>query len=453
MAGRPCPGAPGADRTCRVPVGTPGRPACPRSPLWSAGARSSAAPSGGGHSGCQPGGVRCLRRPHLQLLLCLFRGPFALLVGRWAAHGLGQGIALDRDRGLGVHGGDVERRGRARVAEVVGQCRTDLLRGLDGHGVLRRLLVQHPLTDDVEGPRYAGADLSRPQRAAALTRGLGYGGRGDTGPPTGQAGVEDTGEVDDVGLALVELPVERVRWPVALEAGVDDVPDQLDRAGVGHEHGLGVQPTVRDILRVTGSDRVGHLPGQPGGARGRQRALLEHQVERDAVTPFVDHPGDAALVVAVEHAQQVRVRDGGRDPGRLEQAGCTCVVARDGVDRDAARQDRVGGAPETGSRTLREQVVETVAASEDRPGSDRSGGHVTPLTIAVVRADDAGTDSSRSIGGIRCFARAHRRARACGTESVHAAQRPLRRLSGRRRVTSAMTSFTSEIRSIRASPT
>ena len=213
--------------------------------------------------------------------------------------------------------------------------------------------MQHALADRVEGARDAGADLAWAQRTTRLSRGLGYGGAGDARPPAGQRGVEDAGEVDDVGLALVELAVQRVGRAGHLEAGVDDVPDQLDRARVGDQHRLGVQPAVGDALGVPGGDRLGHLAGQPGGPRGRQRALLEHQVERDALAPLVDHPGDAVVVVAVEHPQQVGVGDGRRDPRRLEQAGGTRVVAGYGVDRDAARQDRVGGAPEAGARRSR----------------------------------------------------------------------------------------------------
>ena len=259
------------------------------------------------------------------------------------------------------------------VAEVVGQRGRDLVRGLDRHRVLGGLLVQHPLADDVEGARDPRAHLPRAQRTPALARCLGYGGRSDAGPPAGQPGVQDAGEVDHVGLALVELAVERVRRAAALEAGVDDVPDQLDRAGVGDEHGLGVQPPVGDALGVPGGDRVGDLARQPRGAGRGQRALLEHQVERDAVAPLVDHPGDAALVVAVEHPEQVGVGDGGGDAGGLEQAGRPFVVAGDGVDGHAARQDRVGGPPEPGPLALGEQVVEAVAAGEDGAGSDRAG--------------------------------------------------------------------------------
>ena len=345
-----------AGPACPGPGGPPGRSASPRDPAprragtgvgtagWVASAASSTSTSG---------------------------EVWASLVE--VRHAGGQRVAVDRDRGLGVHAGDVERRGHAGVAEVVGQGGGDLVRGLDRHRVLRGLLVQHPLADDVEGAGHPGAHLAGTQRAAALPWRAGYAGRGDSGPPAGQPGVEDPGEVDHVGLTVVELAVQRVRRAAALEAGVDDVPDQLDRAGVRDQHRLGVQPAVGDALGVPGGDRVGHLAGQPGRARGRQRALLEHQVQGDAVAPLVDHPGDAALVVAVEHAEQVGVGDGGRDPGGLEQSGGALVVAGHGVDGHAAGQDGVGRAPEAGALALGEQVVEAVAAGEDGAGSDRSG--------------------------------------------------------------------------------
>ena len=212
-----------------------------------------------------------------------------------------------------------------------------------------------------------------------LTRRLGYGGPGDAGPASGECGVQDPGEVDHVGLAVVDLAVQRVLGAGDLEGGVHDVPDQLDGASVRDQHGLGVEPSVGDALGVPGRDRLGHLAGQPGGARGRKRAALEHQVQRDAVAPLVHDPGDAVPVVAVEHPQQVRVGDGRRDPGRLEQVRCPRVVTGYGVDRHAARQDRVRGAPEPCAGALGEQVVEAVAVGEDGPGSDRSGRHVTHL--------------------------------------------------------------------------
>ena len=291
----------------------------------------------------------------------------------WVASGSGSGS------GLGVHPGSRERCGECGVADVVGQCGRDLVRRLDRHRVLRGLLVQHPLADGVQRARDARAYLSRTQRPTRLTRRLGYGGPGDAGPASGECGVQDPGEVDHVGLAVVELAVQRVLGPGDLESGVHDVPDQLDGAGVRDQHGLGVEPSVGDALGVPGGDRLGHLAGQPGGARGRKRAALEHQVQRDAVAPLVHDPGDAVPVVAVQHPQQVRVGDGRRDSCRLEQVWCPRVVAGYGVDRHAARQDRVRGAPEPCAGALGEQVVEAVAVGEDGPGSDRSGRHVTHL--------------------------------------------------------------------------
>ena len=281
--------------------------------------------------------------------------------------------------GLGVHPGSRERCGQCGVADVVGQCGRDLVRRLDRHRVLRGLLVQHPLADGVQRARHARAYLSRTQRPARLTRRLGYGGPGDTGPAAGECGVQDAGEVDHVGFAVVELAVQRVLGLGDLEGGVHDVPDQLDGARMRDQHSLGVEPSVGDALGVPGGDRLGHLAGEPGGARGRKRAALEHQVQRDAVAPLVHDPGDAVPVVAVEHPQQVRVRDGRRDSCRLEQVRSPWVIAGYGVDRHAARQDRVGGAPEPCAGALGEQVVEAVAVGEDGPGSDRSGRHVTHL--------------------------------------------------------------------------
>ena len=233
--------------------------------------------------------------------------------------------------------------------------------------------MQHPVADRVEGARHACADLAGSERATRLARCGRHGRAGHPRPPTGQGGVEDAGEVDHVGLALVELAVQRVRRPRSLEGRVDDVPDQLHGSGMGDEHRLRVQPTVGDALRVASGDRLGDLAGQPGRARGWQRALLEHQVERDAVTPLVDHPGDAVVVGAVEHAEQVRVGDRRGDAGGIEQVGRPCVGARHRVDRHAAGQDRVGGPPEPGTLAVGEQVVEAVAPGEDAAGTDRAG--------------------------------------------------------------------------------
>ena len=296
----------------------------------------------------------------------------------------GQRVPVDRDRRLGVHAGGVDRRAEARIADVVGEGRGDLVRGLDRQRVLGGLLVQHPLADHVEGARHPGADLTRPEGTTRLA-GCGRHGRaGDAGPPTGQGGVEDAGEVDHVCLALVQLAVQRVRRSWSLEGGVDDVPDQLHCSGVGDEHRLRVQPTVGDALRVAGGDGLGDLTGEPGRARGRQGALLQHQVERDAVTPLVDHPGDAVVVGAVEDAEQVRVGDRRRDAGGLEQVRRSFVGARHRVDRHAARQDRVRGPPEAGAVALGEQVVEPVAPGEDGAGADRAG-HRGPCGCGRVR--------------------------------------------------------------------
>ena len=144
-------------------------------------------------------------------------------VERGAERVLGRvGVRLqDRlELGLGVHPGSRERCGECGVADVVGQCGRDLVRGLDRHRVLRGLLVQHPLADGVQRPGNARAYLSRTQRSARLTRRLGYGGPGDAGPAAGECGVQDAGEVDHVGLAVVELAVQRVLGLGDLEGGV-----------------------------------------------------------------------------------------------------------------------------------------------------------------------------------------------------------------------------------------
>ena len=343
----------GGDRPARRPAGSPpGRPAGRRPVGWLPGRTAGRRPAG------SPRG----------------RAPGQGLLGR-------VGIRLqDRlELGLGVHPGGRERCGECGVADVVGECGRDLVCRLDRHRVLRGLLVQHPLADGVQRARDSRAYLSRTQRSARLTRRLGYGGPGDAGPAAGECGVQDPGEVDHVGLAVVDLAVQRVMGTGDLEGGVHDVPDQLDGAGMRDQHGLGVEPSVGDALGVPGGDRLGHLAGQPGGARGRKRPALEHQVQRDAVAPLVHDPGDAVPVVAVEHPQQVRVGDGRRDPCRLEQVRSPWVITGYGVDRHAARQDRVRGAPEPCAGALGEQVVEAVAVGEDGPGSDRSGRHVTHL--------------------------------------------------------------------------
>ena len=261
----------GGDRRCRRPAGSPPgrarrRRACP---AWTP-------------AGSPRGRLRASGGTAARVGVGLGRGP-----------GCGGEVAVEGDRRLGVHPGGVEGCGECGIADVVGQGGGDLVGRLDRHRVLRGLLVQHPLADRVERAGDTGAHLSRAQRPTRLARCLGYGGTGDARPPTGQCGVEDPGEVDHVGLALVELAVQRVLGAGDLEAGVDDVPDQLDGARVRDQHRLGVQPAVGDALGVPGGDRLGHLTGQPGGARGRQGAPLEHQVQRDAVAPLVHDPGDA----------------------------------------------------------------------------------------------------------------------------------------------------------------
>ncbi len=195
-------------------------------------------------------GVEVLGRVRFFLLLRLrlgLLGCFLLLVlgrrGRCGAPlrvGRAEGVevaARDRHRRLDVHRG--RRRGvrMRRVADVVGEGRGDLLRGLDGQRVLGGLLAQHPFADRVEGPGYAGPHLPWSQRAAPVARCPGHGRPGDAGPAAGERGVEDAGEVDHVGLAVVDVAVHRVGRRGALQAGVDDVADQLHRPGLGQQHG------------------------------------------------------------------------------------------------------------------------------------------------------------------------------------------------------------------------
>ena len=329
--------------------------------------------------------------------------------------------------------------------------------------------MQHPLADDVEGAGDPGAHLARTQRAAALPGCAGYDGRGYSGPATGQSGVEDSGEVDHVGLAVVELAVERVRWTAPLEARVDDVPDQLHRAGVGDQHRLGVEPAVRRC-RWRGRRRWRRRPrgsATPHGTGGRVPCWSI----RSSETPS-PHSLTTQVMPPSSSQSSTRSRWGSvtvaETRAASSRAGRALVVAGDRVDRDAARQDGVGGPPEPRALALGEQVVEAVAAGEDGAGADRTGHrfprpdpargeqcrgfdhHVTPLTSSAAGAPSGGRRGAARPSRFRGSPVPHGRAGHADAEPGPSAAGSAQRLPLRRRVTSAMTSFTSEIRSIRA---
>ncbi len=287
---------------------------------------------------------------------------------------VGQLLLVEEGGGL-----EADRRGPGRVADEVAERRVDLVGGLQGRGRAGRVGVEHALADRVEGTGYAGADLPRPQRPAVLRRGVRDGGAVGARPASDEAGVEEGGEVDHVGLVLAERPSAGDPGLVAAaQDGVDHESDQLDRAGLGDHDVLGEQPAVGDPVPVGGADRLGDLLDHPGGPAGRERALGEQPVEGDPVSPLVDDVGDAVLGGGVEHAQQVTVADGGRGAGRVEQRLAARVLGRDDVDRDAPGEGPVGGTPEAGPLVVVEQVLEHETSGEKGARSDGCLGHAPP---------------------------------------------------------------------------
>ena len=137
--------------------------------------------------------------------------------------------------------------------------------------------VEQFVAQVVERARDAGADLARSQHPAVVARHLRHDRGRVAGPLAGERGVQEPGQVADVGAQLAGRQ--------AVQGGVDAEADDPDRAGVVDQDVLGHQAAVRDRPGVRGRDRVGDLATIHAASRGASGPLVASMMSSEVPEP------------------------------------------------------------------------------------------------------------------------------------------------------------------------
>ena len=183
----------------------------------------------------------------------------------------------------------------------------------------RPAVVDDLVAEGVEGARDAGPDPPGTQHGTVVGGRVGELRGGDARPLAGEGGVQQGGDVDEVGRAAAGRQ--------AVERRVDPEADDADLAVVVDQDVLGDQAAVRQPGVVGQGQAVGHLGDDPRGAARLQRAVVgQHDVERGPLAPLVDDVAEVVELLGVQHAQQPGVEVGGDGAGGLEQPGGARVL-------------------------------------------------------------------------------------------------------------------------------
>ena len=242
-----------------------------------------------------------------------------------------------------------------------------------------RPLDQDALGDLVEGPGNAGPALARRQEAAV-------GGprrRGEAAPRTGRPAGGERG----VEQAADPQRIESGRIGVADTArggqrGLGRQADDLERAGLGDDDAVGVEPLVAQTLVVCSCQRFGDLADEEPCLLRRQRPVTQDRAQAPTGDPLAYDVGDTVVAQCVEHAQEPDVGSGGGPSRGLQQVLRAGVIGSEYVNDDRARQDFVDRTPglrhPTIARGLGQKLCDPVAAGERHARVDISRMHGPP---------------------------------------------------------------------------
>ncbi len=257
-----------------------------------------------------------------------------------------------------------------RVDHVVGRA--------EPVGAVPRWVTQDLVADDVQRGGDPGAHLAGAHQVTTGDRGGGQA-EGRSARPAGhQAGVQQSAEVDHVGLLRAEVrrPGQRVarRRP---ECCLDQQTHDLDVTVGGEDDGVRVDPLVVQTETVDAGQGVGDLADHPGRLQTRERAVTEQHLQGAPDRVLADDVGAELRVLAVhgvEHPQEAGVDRQRGAPGGLQDVGCLGIQRGEQMHHHRAGQHQVERPPGHRPGRLGEQLLHPVAVAEHGAGAGDDGG-------------------------------------------------------------------------------